>query len=231
MIRLHFTVEGQTEEQFVNRMLVPHLASFDVFGDARRVLTSENVKSAKEYRGGFRRTAAYEVVKRDILNWMKEDDHPECRFTTMFDLYALPNSFPGYDETPRDLYGRIGALEAAFKDDIDAAFGGFSRFVPYIQLHEFEAFLFVDPLALDREYLEHDSAIRNLMEVVEKESNPEAIDDGRETAPSKRIKKEIPEYDKNAAGVNVVEHIGLEGLRQKCRHFHQWMERLENLGR
>jgi hypothetical protein len=56
------------------------------------------------------------------------------------------------------------------------------------------------------------------------------IDDGPTTAPSKRIIAEIPEYDKATAGVAVAEKIGMDTLRQKCRHFNEWITRLEQLG-
>ncbi|MEA1960215.1 MAG: hypothetical protein U9N81_02805 [Bacillota bacterium] len=40
---------------------------------------------------------SYEKAKKDLLTWIKTDNRPECRFTTMFDLYALPDDFPGYE--------------------------------------------------------------------------------------------------------------------------------------
>ena len=80
MIRLHVTAEGQTEKNFVRVILTPHLANYGVYADARCVYTSP------QHRGGLIRP--YAVIKRDIENWMKEDRHPQCRFTTMFDLYA-----------------------------------------------------------------------------------------------------------------------------------------------
>ena len=63
------------------------------------------------------------------------------------------------------------------------------------------------------------------------ELNPELINDGPETAPSKRILKEIPEYDKASAGVSVTSKIGLPQLRNRCRHFNEWLGQLENLGK
>jgi hypothetical protein len=54
------------------------------------------------------------------------------------------------------------------------------------------------------------------------------INDGFETAPSKRILKEIPEYDKVTAGVSVAGKIGIETLRAKCRHFSEWLAKLED---
>jgi hypothetical protein len=198
MIRLHVTAEGQTEQVFGKKVLAPHLACFDVFVDARRVLTSKDKRAANEYRGGL---VNYEKAKNDIQAWLKEDKHSECRFTTMFDLYALPNDFPGYAEAngKSDPYERVQILEKAIELDINDR-----RFIPYIQLHEFEALILAEPQQLDWEYLEHDTPIGNLVAMVGNQ-NPELINDGQTTAPSKRILKEIPEYNKVTAGVSVAE--------------------------
>ena len=223
MIRLHVTAEGQTEQAFVKKVLAPHLAKSTVFADARCVLTSKDKRTAKEYRGGL---LHYQKAKNDILTWLKEDDNPECRFTTMFDLYALPDDFPGYQEALRqaDPYKRCEILEEALYQNI-----GDHRFIPYIQLHEFEALILADPQKLDWEYMEHDNPIKNLLQMVGAQ-NPELINDGWETAPSKRIIKEIPEYDKVSSGVLVTAKIGLPVLRRRCRHFHEWVSRIEKLG-
>ena len=50
-----------------------------------------------------------------------------------------------------------------------------------------------------------------------------------QTELSKRILKEIPEYDKVTAGVAVAEKIGLQTLRAKCKHFDEWVSLLESL--
>ena len=222
MIRLHITAEGQTEQAFAKTLLAPYLADFNIFVDARSVLTSKDKRAAKEYRGGL---LSYEKAKKDIKIWLKEDNHRECRFTTMFDLYALPQDFPGYQLAQKSAnpYERITCLEKAMERDINDV-----RFIPYIQLHEFEALILADPQKLDWEYLEHERPIGNLLTVVAG-LNPELIDDGPTTAPSKRILREIPEYDKVTAGVSVAGKIGLKTLREKCRHFSDWLSRLEQL--
>jgi len=120
----------------------------------------------------------------------------------------------------------VGKIEARLGDDI-----GCQRFIPYIQLHEFEALILADPGKLDWEFLEHDAAIRSLVNLM-KDQQPEEIDDGKETAPSKRIVAVIPEYEgrKASAGPIVAEKIGLKVLRDRCPHFDQWLTRLERLG-
>ncbi len=158
---------------------------------------------------------------------MKEDGHAECRFTTMFDLYKLPGDFPGHTDAGRenDPYRKVQVFENALKDDIDDR-----RFIPYIQLHEFEALILADPGKLDWEYLDHDAPIQCLVDMVGNQ-NPEMIDDTPEGAPSRRILHELPEYDKANSGVLVAEKIGLQTMKTKCSHFRTWVELLEGLAK
>ena len=222
-IRLNFTVEGQTEETFVNLILKPHLAHKSIWASARCVLTGR--KRGYEYRGGM---TTYQRARNDVTRWMLEDQNPDARFTTMFDLYALPNDFPGYQDSLKapDPYERVSILEDALREDLDDW-----RFIPYIQLHEFEALLLSDPQKLDSQFYEYDKEIARLIKVADEFDSPEMIDDGTHTAPSKRIIAEIPEYDgrKVSAGPIVAERIGLPALRAKCRHFSEWLDKLESL--
>jgi hypothetical protein len=145
----------------------------------------------------------------------------------------LPSDFPGYDEAYResDPYCRVSILEEALSSDINGELDDI-RFVPYIQLHEFEALILADPKQLNWEFLEHDRPIQQLVEMVEKEGgNPELIDDGVNTAPSKRIIAEIPEYEgsKATSGPLVAGKIGMQKLSERCRHFSEWVEILLKL--
>ena len=209
-------------EAFVNQILKPYLAQYQVYADARCVETSRDRRAGKVYKGGM---TTYAKAKNDIMAWVAEDRGKSVRFTTMFDLYSLPGDFPGYEQAIRELnaYRRVEQLETELAQDINER-----RFIPYIQLHEFEALILAQPSALNWEYLEHDKVIQNLVNMVG-EQNPELINQGRETAPSKRILKEIPEYDKVTSGVSVAEYIGLDVLRQKCGHFDQWLTKLDRL--
>lgn len=223
MIRLNLIVEGQTEEAFANRLLKPHLAQRGVFASTRCVETGR--RGARIYRGGLLK---YEKARKDISLWMKEDRSPEARFTTMFDFFRLPASFPGMTEAARlpDPYAKVALLEDHLKAEIDA-----SRFIPYLQLHEFEALLFADPGKLIFYYPDQHNKIRRLIEVADAIGNPELINGDPATAPSKRIIKELSSYagDKAAAGPEVASQIGLEVIREKCRHFNEWVTTLEVL--
>lgn len=221
-IRLNITVEGLTELGFVSKILTPYLGNFQISTDARAVMTSK--EKSKTHRGGL---ISYEKAKKDITTWLKEDANPEARFSTMFDLYALPKDFPEYETAQKlnDPYKKVRFLEEAMWKDIDDR-----RFIPYIQLHEFEALVFADPKNLELEYFENEKAIRELEKQLEAfGGNPELINEGKETAPSKRIKSLIPEYDKAGSGAIITNFAGMDFLRKKCLHFGEWISQLENL--
>jgi uncharacterized protein DUF4276 len=208
LIRLHFVVEGQTEEAFVRDLLGPHLWGFQVVSVVRSV-------------DGISR---YPKLKNDLLRWMREDRTADARFTSMVDLYRLPWEFPGRDaaQAIADPFGRVQALEDSFAADIADA-----RFIPYIQLHEFEALLFSNPDSFAVRFPERAALIQELHAIRIEFSSPEHIDD--DTPPSKRILAVFPDYDKVAVGPLVINHIGLERVRRECRHFHDWILRLEGL--
>ena len=222
-VRLHFIVEGQTEETFVNQVLRPHLAYLSIVADARCVQTG--IKGGVKYSGGV---SNYDLPKRDILQWMSEDRRSDARFTTMFDLYGLPSEFPGYSDAAliADPYEKVRAIENALGADIKDW-----RFIPYIQLHEFEALILSDPEQLSARFRNRDDGIRRLAALSAQFESPEHIDDGGDTAPSKRIIHEIPEYEgrKASDGPIVAANIGLTALRRQCAHFGEWIDGLERL--
>lgn len=225
MKRLHITVEGQTEEEFVSKTLAVHLAYHEVYADVRCVKTGR--KDGKDIRGGM---TNYDKAKNDILDWMNEEHgNTDVAFTTMFDYYRLPNTFPGYAAatTLTDPYKKVEAIEKALEADIND-----SRFLPYIQLHEFEALLFSDIQKMGISYTENLKEIRQLESIQQAFENPELIDQGPTTAPSKRIISKIPDYedDKPLVAPLVAQAIGIETLKKTCPHFREWVEHLEQLG-
>lgn len=222
-IRLNITAEGQTEERFVKQTLSEYLGGYNIAANVRCVLTSKDKR--KYYRGGI---ISYDRAKKDILTWLKEDHNTDARFTTMFDLYGLPTDFPGMIEAEKitDPYQKVKFLESSFSKDIND-----NRFIPYIQLYEFETLILSEPAKLEIEYFDHKHSIEELKKNVSKIGNPELINDGPETSPSKRIIKLIPEYEYNKAssGATVAGKIGVNTLKAKCQHFSNWISKLEAL--
>ena len=89
-----------------------------------------------------------------------------------------------------------------------------------------------DPQKLDSQF-DNSTGIRQLVNIVASFDSPELINDGNNTAPSKRIIGEIPEYErmKVSAAPIVADKIGLLTLRLKCKHFDEWLCRLETLNK
>ena len=219
-IRLNITTEGPTELRFVKDVLSKHLQPFGIYCDHRSVLTS------KEYhkRGGI---TNYSKAKKDIQQWMSSENSSDRRFTTMFDYYALPNDFPGFSDAQKLInpYEKVKCIEKAFAEDIND-----KRFIPYIQLHEFEALLFSNLDVLLLEYEDKRKEIEYLKNVLSQSpynNNPELINDKKETSPSNRIIAKIPEYQKLSSGSLITELISVDVLRKKCFHFNEWLTELE----
>jgi len=70
-------------------------------------------------------------------------------------------------------------------------------------------------------------AIDQLSRIREGASSPEDIDDSPEMAPSKRILRILPDYEKALAGPAIAKRIGLPTLRRECPHFNQWIDKIE----
>ena len=220
-VRLYVTVEGQTEKEFADLTLKRHLAGYSI--DVRPRVVVTNRKLGK--RGGV---LDFDKIKGDLSRLMKEDQHEEARFTTMVDLYALPAEFPGWTEARKKVQPaeRVAMLETA----LEAEFAD-TRFLPFIQLHEFEALLYCDLGELQRRIANSESGINALKnEVIH--LKPEEINEGSTTAPSKRIIRHVPIYERNKVrvGAPAAASIGLDNLRAKCPHFGKWVTRLEALG-
>ena len=125
-----------------------------------------------KHRGGFRN---YALPQRDILSWLREDQNADARFTTAFDLYRLPSDFPGYGDAQDavDPYEKVRILEAALRDDI-----GDLRFIPYLQVHEFETLLLSEPGQLAAHFTDGQARVQNLVATAGQIANPELINEG-----------------------------------------------------
>lgn len=226
MPRLYLFAEGQTEQTFADIVLRPYLAAKKVYLH-NPILIAHARKRGKVHRGGGRN---YEPMKKDILRLLSQEKGRDVFFTTMIDLYAIHANFPGLDEAEKLRHipeKRIESLEKSFAEDIAD-----DRFVPYIQLHEYEAYLFADPSCFGYFYEHTASQIKALQAIADAYATPELIDDGLHTAPSKRIVSQFPDYDgaKSVLGPLIAQLIGLDTIRSKCPHFAAWLKRLEELG-
>lgn len=222
---INILCEGQTEERFVKEVLKPYFKDSGMVLKHRLLFTSRK----KNAQGGM---LSYSQAKRDLQIWIKENEGRSSEthyYTTMFDYYALPDDFPGYDDAQScaDPYDKVKKIEDEFSKDMSVP-----NFIPYIQLHEFEALCFCDISQMVSLYPKEEKSIRMLQRVLEQyDGNPELIDNSPQTAPSKRIidaveKHRLHHYNKPQSGVAVAKNIGIDKLMDTCRHFREWIERL-----
>lgn len=224
---LHILCEGQTEQGFADKVLKPYLQEQGI-ASVKSTMVTTNRKM--NIQGGM---LSYQQAKQDLSILFKsnqDDEYTSHIFTTMFDFYALPNDFPNYSEAIKiqDKYQMIDSVEASFANDINEC-----RFIPYIQLHEFEALVFCGIEYLKELYPECDKSVKILCNILTEFDNPELINHGSSTAPSKRIihaieseAKQKYKYNKPKSGTFVTENVGIDKLRHDCPHFSKWLERL-----
>ncbi len=221
MKKIFIVTEGQSETNFVKRVMVPYFAGRCIL-IPNTVTTKIDNRHGKIYKGGV---ANYDQIRNTLLKTLSNASKNEDSYvTTMFDFYRLPPDVPGAADTAgiNDPYQKVEFIENKIleAEKYDGKF-----FFPYIELHEFEAMLFSDITKLEETYFEDD--LTALKKCVELQSNPELINSGIETAPSKRIVNCINNFDKANVGVDVLEKIGIENIAKKCHHFSEWMKRIE----
>lgn len=223
MTRLIVVVEGQTERDFVNSVLRPHLDALGVYTSASIVGKTIAQRRGHTVRGG----GHFANWHQDIARLLAGQRSADLRVTTLFDLYGLPNDFPGLSDhgADTDTNRRCDDLQAALGKVVDD-----HRFIPYIQRHEFEA-LVLAALPQLEEWLDAEDDLEGIRALRSEigETPPEDVNDGKKTAPSKRLEALIPGFSKVAHGVSAVEDAGLPLLRGKCPRFGRWLTQLEAL--
>jgi hypothetical protein len=169
-------------------------------------------------------------MRKDLGNLLRQHKSADTRFTTMFDLYALHNSFLGWGDAEKQRHiphERVLTLEKAFAADV-----GDPRFIAHLQLHEFETILLCEPGHLALVYENAGNGIDALRTAVAEAKSPELVNDGEATAPSKRIIARFPRYarEKTTVGAELAECVGIDTTRRLCPHFDSWLKTLESLG-
>ena len=159
-----------------------------------------------------------------MIRAARDTQYERNYFTTMIDLYALPSDFPGFHQAQKEPYARVKSIEEAFGAEIDHY-----RFVPYIELHEFETLVLCNLPKVGQIYSNAQKQINDLDKQWREETggNVELVNSSRESAPSKRLIKSVEgyyNYDKRLMAVAATQDIGIEALRRQCAHFNQWID-------
>lgn len=218
MQRVIIICEGETEKEFCNTILSP-------FFLRKKILIHPPL--IKKTMGGI---VNWFYIKKQIILHLKSDT--TAYVTTLIDYYGLYRklNFPKWDEAEKqhDKNVRMNILEEGMSESIEEQLR--YRFIPYLQLHEFEGLLFND-IAVFHEQIPKDDlvGVDELISTFRQFSNPEMINDNRRTSPSHRLQRIIRGYNKIVYGNILAEAIGLEKIRIKSPRFNNWISSLEKL--
>lgn len=215
MKRVYIVVEGQTEQEFVNSMIAPYLQNFDIYS-----LTPILIRTSRSGRGGM---INYQHLQNTV-KMLLQSSQSDFIVTTFIDFFRIPNTMPKYHECmakPDDMQ-RIEALEKAMNENISD-----NRFFSYIQLHEFEALLFSDNKGFEA-YFDGNEA-EQTSAIIATYENSEDINSSPEGAPSKRLLRIKPDYNKVLEGNLIALEIGIHTIMEKCPRFAEWMNRMVEL--
>lgn len=218
MKRLIIVCEGQTEQEFCIDILQPHLNQFGI------IIQNPTIKKTA---GGIVRWA---TLKNQIETHLKQDQ--TAFVTTLIDFYGIHpyHNYPNWLQASQHNNKNIGMdlMEQGMQSDIPAQFQ--HRFIPYIQLHEFEGLLFCDINVFDNGFEKNEFLDYNyLVETINNNQNPELINDSTITAPSKRLDRIFKDYSKITHGCLIAQDIGINNIRAKCPRFDKWIDNLEKI--
>jgi Domain of unknown function (DUF4276) len=219
MTRLLMLVEGQSEEIFVNRTLRPYLEERGVYVQPPIVLWTKRNPAGGGFRGGV---SNWNQICKSLLPLLRDSN---AWVTTLLDFYGLPEDAPGYANAHGA--GEPSALVMALQEHISAALGH-ARFIPFLALHEFEAWVFCSPDAVAAHF---DSAplAGKVKQAVAGAGGPESINHGEGTHPKARLKMLVPAYKETSDGPTLLYKIGIPAIAAACPHFAHWLARLEAL--
>jgi hypothetical protein len=204
---IYFIAEGSTEVQFIESTL-------------RYYFAEKNIGDIRAFDMGG--SNSYSRYYNDVTTFLKKEN--DIIVTSLIDFFRPPSDFPGYDAAKK-LNGNLQRIEY-IENEINTRIND-RRFVPYIQLHEFEGLLFTGMKGFNAIPHCDAKALAALKAIIDKHANPELINDGPDTAPSKRLIKIVPGYDKPLYGAYIALENGLDSIISKCPRFRAWLEKLE----
>lgn len=218
MKRIIIICEGPTEQAFCKTNLQPYFQGKGLY---------IQVPLIKHSRGGI---VKWSILKQQIELHLKTDT--SAFVTTFIDYYGLytKHSFPNWEESEK-IQNRNVRMDSLEKGMFDAIHKNLRyRFIPYLQLHEFEGLLFNDIDVFYSQIPASDIIGKaELEKTFEDYDNPEMINNVRATSPSHRLERIIKGYNKVVYGDILAEAIGLQKIKNKSPRFNQWIKKLENI--
>jgi Domain of unknown function (DUF4276) len=221
MKNLYIIVEGETEVEFINRMLIPYFYECGIISHIQAIPVSMS--------GGGHGFNNIEHFKNTIKPLLKYNDKPYI--TTMIDHYGINSEkkLPNYSicAQKQGAEAKISCLEESLNNVVQSI-EKYPFFIPNIIRHEMETLLFANPdSGFDLENVKIKNAV---LEIYKKFPNIEDINDTPQGAPSKRLdqiyKANGQEYKKVADAVDIAELTGITIILKKCPKFKAWIENI-----
>jgi hypothetical protein len=213
---LHILCEGQTEEILARDVIAPNFAAADT-RVTQSIFTTKRPAGGPAFKGGL---ARWSKLERELLLLLR--DSSTTVLTTMFDYYAFPADAPGMADRPHGSpYDRVRHAESALVKAIEDR-----RFLPNLILHEIEAWVLADCRRLG-EVMGDPAPADGLERIVQLETGPELVNEGINTAPSKRITNAYPQYTKTIDGPLVIADAGLDAIKRSCPHANDWLQEIK----
>jgi len=178
MKHLYIIVEGETELEFVNRILIPYFIANGLHTHIQGLMIT--IKGGGH---GFNNIEHFKNTIKPLLNYEKEPF-----ITTMFDHYGLNSEkkLPNYTNCIREINveNRIYCMEQSLVNIVNSI-KEYRYFIPNIVRHEMETFLFADP---EKGFeLEKEEIRQEILAICTEILNIEDINCTPQGAPSKRL--------------------------------------------
>jgi len=226
-IEVYIVVEGQTEQTFVRDVLAPYMALKGIYLIAIRI-------GVPGHKGG---NIKFKRAQQDIKRLLQQ--RSDTYISIMFDYFRIDSDWPGLLNVKHKIQQGIklsaaekaGILQSASLAELKDQLTGYEiekRFIPYIQMHEFEALLFSDANILAGKI---NVDVQKINMILASYNSSEDINSEPSRAPSKRLEKLVNGYKKVIMGKVISESIGIAKIRQECKHFDCWLRQLEELPR
>ncbi|MDI9859039.1 MULTISPECIES: DUF4276 family protein [Flectobacillus] len=221
---LYFVVEGETEKEFVDRLLIPYLYQRGISTHIQSVIIS-----MKGGGHGFNNITHFGNTIEPLLHYQNEPI-----ITTMIDHSGINSEqkLPNYLRCIKhnNTEQRISCMEESLKNYVNSI-KPYPNFIPNILRHEFETLLFANPSeGFDLE----DEEIKN--KIIDLKSGYTSIEDintNPDNFPSKRLERIFAasgkKYNKIVDGIDIAELTGLETIIEYCPRFSVWLENIISL--
>ena len=220
--------EGTSERNFVSHVLQPYFKKKGLHVLLEPVLLGWRHPMAYGAGGDVRFARLLTDLSFLFAGGLEYD-----AVTTLFDYYGLKTDWTGKSQVtpvmcPEE---KSACVEQAAARDLCLHFSEsypveVAKVMPNVFMHEYEGLMFSNVASIvniTRAY----KALPALKAIASSFQAPEAINDGENTAPSKRLIAAQVNYSKTIHGHRIISDIGIDVIRSKCPHFHAWLSKIE----